>query len=221
VTLDNEAAVETVEWYIPLVAGPSRIGNDIGGADIFTKAVEEGFFLSFICPDWRSKGTEKTVPRMAGKMALMPLPAFAPGGRRTSTWGGTMIGITKKCRDKDLAWKLACHLYLDPEPLAERFRETNILPPLKDAWGQPAFQEPRPYWSGQPIGALYAELATQVPPQYTSPYIELAKAKLGEVVASCTAYYWRNGEKGFDSYVRARLKQAADDVRRQMKRNPF
>ena len=210
-----------MDWYVPLVAGPGRIGNDIGGREIFTRAVEKGYLLSFVCPDWRSKGTETHVASMAGKMALMPLPAFEPGGRRTSTWGGTMLGITKKCQDKKLAFELARHLYLNPGDLAERFRDLNILPPLKDAWRLPAFHEPRPYWSNQPIGKLYAELAEQVPPQYTSPFIGLAKNKMGEVVSACAVYYNARGEEGFDAYVEARLKQAADYVRQQMRRNPF
>jgi arabinosaccharide transport system substrate-binding protein len=220
-TLDSEIAFETVKWYVPLVAGPRKIGIDYGGREVFTTSVEKGRFLTFICPDWRSKGTETHVASMAGKMALMPLPAFEPGGRRTSTWGGTMLGITRKCQDKELAYALARHLYLNAEDLAERFRDLNILPPLRDAWKLPAFHEPRPYWSNQRIGKLYADLAEQVPPQYTSPFIGLAKSKMSEVVSACAVYYNQHGEEGFDDYIRARLKRAADYVRTQMQRNPF
>lgn len=221
VTMDNEIAVQTVLWYIPLVAGPGRIGNDLGWGDIFTRAVEAGYFLTFICPDWRSKGVEESIPRMAGKMALMPVPAFTPGGRRTTTWGGTMLGLTRKCRNPDLTWKLAQHLYLDTESLAERFRELNILPPLRDAWRHPAFAEPRPYWSNQPIGTLYTALADQVPPQFTSPFIELAKSKMSEVISACAQYYREHGDVGFDAFARECLRRAADQVRLQMARNPF
>lgn len=219
--MDNELALDTLKWYIPLVAGPNRIGSDLGSARILTQALEQGYFLSLICPDWRSKFLEVSVPRLAGKMALMPLPAFERGGRRTSTWGGTMIGVTKRCANKELALELAQHLYLNTEELAERFRESNILPPLREAWSHPAFSEPREYWSNQPIGILYAQLAEQVPPQYTSPFIGAAKAKLGEVVSACATYYQTYGEAGFDEFARARLKQAADEVRLYMKRNPF
>jgi len=221
VTMDNDVAVETLKWYIPLVAGPDRIGIDYGGREVFTTSVEKGRFLTFICPDWRSKGTETHVASMAGKMALMPLPAFEPGGRRTSTWGGTMLGITKKCPNKQMAYKLAMHLYLDPHELARRFRDLNILPPLKDAWRLPEFNQPRPYWSNQPIGRMYAELAEQVPPQFTSPFITLAKTKMSEVVSACSVYYKSHGKRGFDEFIRARLEEAADYVREQMKRNPF
>lgn len=148
VIMDNEAAVETMKWYVPMVAGPNRISADLGGAgSVLTQTIEEGYVLFHLCPDWMTKGFfEREIPRVSGKMALTPLPAARPGGRRTSTMGGTMVGITKNCKNPDLAWKLATRLYLDKEFLAERFANTNILPPLKDAWEMPVFKEPRPYW---------------------------------------------------------------------------
>ncbi|MGC8666984.1 MAG: ABC transporter substrate-binding protein [Chthonomonadales bacterium] len=218
---DNETAVQTMLWYVPLVAGPHRIGNNLGGGQILTRAVEDGYLLCLVCPDWRSKSIETDIPRMAGKMALMPLPAVTSGGRRTSTWGGTMLGITKKCRHPDLAWALAMHLYLDKAQLAQRFRDTNILPALRSAWDQPSFKEPRSYWSGQPLGLLYSRLAPHVPFQYTSPFIATAKAKLGEALVSCVQYYSRHGDAGFEGFVRAKLKEKADDVRRLIARNPY
>lgn len=218
---DNETAVQTMLWYVPLVAGPNKIGRDLGGGQILTRAVEDGYLLCLFAPDWRTKSFEKDIPRMAGKMALMPLPAVHPGGRRTSTWGGTMIGITRRCKYPDLAWALALHLYLNKDDLAERFRGTNILPGLREAWEHPAYHEPRPYWSNQPLGALYAKLAPQVPFQYTSPFIQTAKTKLGEALVACVQRYERYGANGFEPFVRRRLKQSADEVRALIRRNPY
>jgi arabinosaccharide transport system substrate-binding protein len=220
-TLDNEIAIETMRYYAPLVAGKHRIGNDLGGGQIFTRALEDGYYLFMVAPDWRTKSIEQDVPKVAGRMALMPLPAFHPGGRRTSTWGGTMIGITKRCADPDLAWELIMHLYLNKEALAEQFRGTNILPPARDLWDHPAYDEPRPFWSNQPLGRLYANLAPETPPQYTSPYIGLAKAKLSEALIACVRYYDRYGVRGFDGFVRQQMARAAAEVRRQMRRNPY
>src|SRR5205085_517723 len=121
----------------------------------------------------------------------------------------------------DLAWELAMHLYLDKPQLAERFRATNILPAVRDAWDQPAFKEPRPYWGGQPLGALYAKLAPQVPFQYSSPFVVTGKAKLGEALVACVQYYNANGEQGFEPFVRAQLKKSADEVRHLIARNPY
>jgi arabinosaccharide transport system substrate-binding protein len=220
-TMDDETALETLLFFIPLVAGEGRIASDLGSGRVFTQAVEQGYFLSFVCPDWRSKVAETDIPRMHGKMALMPLPAAVPGGRRTSTWGGTMLGITKACPNPELAWQVAEHMYFDKAELAVRFRETNILPPLKDAWEDPAFDEERAYWSGQPLGRLYANLADEVPPQYASPLVETAKSKMSGVISACAVYYRENGEAGFEDFARTRLAEAAAEVRRYMRRNPY
>ena len=221
--MDSETAVQTMRWYVPLVAENSktRIGNTLGGGQVFSSAVTEGYLLCLIAPDWRTKSFEQDIPGMEGKMALMPLPAAAPGGRRTSTWGGTMLGITKRCKNQDLAWQLAMHLYLDKPQLAERFRQTNILPAVRDAWNQAAFNEPRSYWSGQPLGATYAKLAPDIPFQYTSPVIVTAKSKLSEALSDCVIQYEHSGDSGFDAYVRARLHRSAEEVRTLIKRNPY
>ncbi len=212
-TFDNEIAVQTMMWYVPLVAGQDRIANSLGAGQVLTKAVEDGYFVCLITPDWRTKTFEDTIPRVKGKMALMPLPSVEAGGRRTSTWGGTMLGITRGSREQELAWQFSLHLYLDKEELGERFRGTNIIPAVRDAWAQPEFREPRPYWSGQPIGSLFAQLAPQTPYQYTSPYIAATRSKLGEALVECIQYYNANGDEGFEAFTRARLKKSADAVR--------
>jgi len=219
--MDNDIALDTLKFYTRLIAGPDRIASDFGTGAVLTQAVENGYFLFYVCPDWMSYVFEGDVPRASGKMAMMPLPAWEPGGRRTSTLGGTMLAITSHCKQPDLAWELAKEFYLDKDNLADRFRKTNIIPPLRAAWDHPVYDEPREYWSGQKIGRIYTGLAPQVPAQYTSPFIELAKTKLAEVVAGCAAYYRKNGEQGFDEYANKRLKEAAADVRVFMKRNPF
>ena len=220
-TMDDPVALETLLWYIPLVAGPDRIGNSLGDRQILTQQVEAGYLLCFICPDWRTRFFENDIPRVSGKMALMPVPAVRPGRRRTSTWGGTMVGITKKSRNCELAWELALHLYYAVEPFDDRFRQTNIIPPIRDAWNQPALSEPRAYWSNQPIGKLYIDLADQTPPQYSSPYAQMAKAKLGEAITECALYYNRHGPEGFAEFAKAMLEAKADEVRSLMRRNRF
>jgi len=220
--MDDEIAYQTLLWYMPLVAGPDRISVNPGSfGQAFYRGVEEGYFLAYICPDWRAGGTKFNLPDMGGKLALMPMPAAEPGGRRTSTWGGTMIGVTRTAEDPDLAWRYALHLYLDEATAEQNFAETFILPPFKDLWHLPVFHQPSEYYSGQKVGELYIELAQQVPPQYGSPYLQLAKSKMGEAIAACTAYYNANGAEGFPQFARARLDEAAEYVRFQMQRNPF
>ena len=226
VAFDDDIAVRVMMKLIPMVAGPDRIAKDLGwGA--WSKAVEDGTYICWFSPDWRSKFCENRVPSAAGKLKLMPVPAFERGGRRTSTWGGTMIGITRRCRDRgraDLAWELALHLYVNDDTLEQRFHNTNILPPFKDQWGHPVIDAPNAFYSGQPIGRLYADLGDDVPPQYASPFIELAKTQISVAVARCAKWYDAHhgeGREAFEDFVRETLKETADIVRRETARNPF
>jgi arabinosaccharide transport system substrate-binding protein len=176
------------------------------------KALSDGLVLFFWTPDWRSFWFQMHAPKNAGKMALMPLPAFEAGGRRTSVWGGAGVAISKNTRRPEDAWKLVKFLYLDPAELEPRFEGTNILPPLKEAWKLPAFQAPNPYYSGQRVGKLYAELAPETPPVYSSPVHAFAGGKLDEALFRSAEHYKIHGEKGLVQKVRVELKRAQREV---------
>jgi arabinosaccharide transport system substrate-binding protein len=162
-TLDTEGVVDTIVWYIRQCYGLNRIAFSAGWGQTLAKTISDGLVLFYYCPDWRSKQFEMDVPQLEGKLALMPLPAWKPGGRRVSTWGGTGLAITKACKNKELAWAYAKKLYLKREDLADRFMASYILPPVKDAWELPIFQTPIPLYSNQSIGQLYAALAPDIP----------------------------------------------------------
>ncbi len=221
-TIDNETAVQTMLWFVPLVAGDQRISdNPAAQGQAFYKAIGDGYIVCFLCPDWLTKKIEMNLPQLAGKLALMPLPAVSPGGRRTTVRSGTMLGITADTPDPELAWELATYLYFDPAQVGPRFRQTNTLPANRDAWDDPVFREPRAYWSGQRIGELYIRLADQAPTQYSSPFQEQAAAKVGQAIAGACAYYRQHGDAGFETYVRDSLRDQAKAVRNQIQRNPF
>lgn len=221
VVFDSDLMADTIGWYVRQTTGPERIGYDAGWGQSLAKAMNDGLVLFFFCPDWRTKQFEMDMPNLEGKLGLIPLPAWEPGGRRTSTWGGTGLAITKASRNPELAWKLARFLYLDKEALGSRFRSMNIIPPLKEAWNLPAFEEPRAFFGGQAIGRLYAGLAAEAPPSHMSPYTVLAQSKITEVYLDAVDFYKRNGEEDLGTHVRQALAIRADYVRQVLARNVF
>jgi arabinosaccharide transport system substrate-binding protein len=221
VTFDDKNTLDVVCWYVKQVQGKDKIAFPCGWGQTFSRAMIDGLCLFYICPDWRTRQIQEDVPSMAGKLGLMPLPAWEPGGLRTSTWGGTGLAFTDQCRNPDLAWKLAMYLYYDPDQLGPRFADTNILPPLKSAWSLPEFQQPRAFYDGDPIGRSYAELAPQVPKDYCTAYSQLATGKLSEAFTNASLYYASHGEEGLREYAAGELKRCADRVRIIMNRNVF
>ena len=221
VAFDSPAALDVVLWYVKQVQGPGRISFPCGEGQNFAKAMIDGLCLFYLCPDWRSNRIQLEIPSLSGKLSLMPLPAWEPGGIRTSTWGGCGLAFTKQCRNFDLAWKLAMYLYYDPDQLGPRFTATHILPPLKSAWTHPEFRQPDPYYSNLSLGEVYSQLAPQVPQEHDTAYNTLANAKLSEAFSNVSLYYRDHGDAGLRDYAQAELKRCADRVRLSIDRNVF
>jgi arabinosaccharide transport system substrate-binding protein len=218
---DNAITADVVWWYIHQLEGPGRIAFSAGWGQNLSRAMIDGLCLFYVCPDWRTMQISADIPSLNGKLALMPLPAWEPGGRRTTTWGGTGLALTKKCRNVDLAWELAKYLYYDPDQLGPRFKVTNIITPLKDAWNQPEFDEPRPFFSNMRIGQEYVKLAIDVPAEQVNAYQQQANGKLSEAFLNASLYYQAHGDEGLREFIDAELRRCADYVRQVMNRNVF
>jgi arabinosaccharide transport system substrate-binding protein len=218
-TFNQPLTVDTLVWYLHQYYGRDRIGYDCGWGQPLAKAMSDGLVLFYIVPDWRAHLLEMESPRVSGKMKLMPLPAWEPGGRRTSVWGGSGLAITKRGKDPELAWQFARQLYFDRAELGKRFADTSILPALKDAWALPEFSQPSTYYSGQPVGTLYANLASEVPSLWMNTNTPIANNKLSEAFLKAVDYYRLNGDNGLREFVALQLDEAEAYVRRLMARN--
>ncbi len=130
----------------------------------------DGLAIGYLMPDWMCGIWLTQIPQLEGKVKLMPLPAFEPGGRRTSVRGGSMMGIPKTSQNIEEAWAFAKELYLSRDLAQELYNKTGIVTPVTELWDDPVFDEPSPYFSGQPTGRLYIEQAPHIPARYASPY---------------------------------------------------
>ena len=185
VVIDNDLAVDTLEFYVSLFrSDPPLAGSKLSTWTEDFGALARGQFVALIVPDWMLATMQLDARSLLeGKLRCMPMPAWEPGGRRTSTVGGTMIGIPKSCQDVEAAWRMAKFLYFDRESLVKRFRDQTILPPLKTAYDDPVFAEPVEFFGGQPVGRLLTELADEVPPVHGGPYTAEAFVLLNAVFA--------------------------------------
>lgn len=173
--LDDPLNARTLAKIVSWTVGPDRIcievPDQVAGGNQMRR---NGTMLCQLMPDWMAGQWKRDIPELAGKVKLMPLPAFEPGGNRTSVWGGTMLGISQKTEDFEAAWSFARDLYLSPELAEETFRGTGIVTPVKTHWTLPFFAEPDPYFCGQAAGLAFIEQAPHVPIRSSSPFERLA-----------------------------------------------
>ncbi len=222
IAFDNDMTADVMAWLLRQTYGPQKIAYDadasIQSGQSLIKAVTDGLVLFVWTPDWRSRVFQDQAPHLKGKMALMPLPAWEPGGRRTTVWGGTGLVIARHTRHPDLAWELANFLYFDPKEMGSRFAGTNIIPVLEEGWKLPELDAPNPYYSNQPIGRLYADLAPSTPPKYLNAYTYIAEEKIYEAYTRSIEFYEQHGEVGLHAKIREELARAAAYVKLRVER---
>ena len=205
--------------------GEDRVTGDLdfsSGAGNRLRA--EGYVLSWLVPDWRAHHTRLYIGSLAGKLKLMPLPAWEEEGRRTTALGGTMLGIPRTSRHIEESWEFAKRLYLSPELAVRSWREFGVLTPVKAFWDHPLYSEPDPYFSGQSSGRLFIDQAPDVPVRSSSPYRRLASQELANAFNALIRFARRTGTEDpevLEQEAADLLEEAQNNILRQMRRNVF
>ena len=224
-TIATAVNAKVVARIIRWVCGPDRIAID---APEFSAAGNQlrldGSVVVSLVPDWLCGVWKLDMPALEGHVRLMPLPAWEPGGRRTTVWGGSMLGIARGSSNQETAWAFAKRIYLGADLAEQLYRRAGIITPVKSLWNLPVYDEPDPYFSGQPTGRLYINVAADVPTRNSSPYNMLAKARVQDAVFELREYALDNGvfeAAALEPRALELLRKAEEHVRRQMERNVF
>jgi arabinosaccharide transport system substrate-binding protein len=207
--------------------GPDRIAIDAPEFSASGNALQlRGQVIATLMPDWLAGAWKNDLPGLSGKIKLMPLPAWEKGGRRTSVWGGTMLGFRRNLKPEEFekCWKFAQYLYRSPALAESMFRRSNIIPPDKTLWNLPAFAEPDPYFCGQASGKMYIEQAPQVPQRVSSPFFNAAGGEMSQALFKLVEYADQNKihtVEGLLPQSRKLLGDAQSEVEKQIRRNVF
>lgn len=210
-----------VSWCV----GPDRVAIDINewSASGHQEKVD-GLAIGYIAPDWMCSIWKMHVPGLKGKLKLMPLPAFEPGGRRTSVRGGTMLGIPKTTQQFDRAWDYAKLLYTSPEVARQLYREVDIISPVRSLWDDPVYNEPDPYFMNQRKGRMYIELAPEIPLRPSSPYNKQAAIDVRDAALNLAEYANRNSVYNAEDLIPEAIRlldRVQARVEQRMSRNAF
>jgi ABC-type glycerol-3-phosphate transport system substrate-binding protein len=149
--------------------------NDLAAADMVTRhpgftdqwatAYESDSIASLLSASWMVGTMRTELPATAGDWGAFQIPAFDPGGRRASNWGGSNLMIPEQVPDEtaDRAWEYMTWTLAREEMQVLMFEQFGLFPALKAAYDDPAFAEEVAFFGGQPIGELFADVAEAVP----------------------------------------------------------
>lgn len=223
--IDRDVNVEKVAKMVSWMIGPDRVATHVPEfSPTGDRLKVEGHALCYLMPDWMCNVWRRNVPTLEGKMKVIPLPAWEPGGRRTSVWGGSMLGIAKTTKDIEAAWNFSKHLYLSEELALELYRMGDIITPVREHWDNPLFDEPDAYFSGQRKGRMYIDLAPDVPIRAATPYFTQARAAVQNAVSRTRTEAEKAGiydAKSIEPIARRQLELAQREVASLIERNAF
>ncbi|KXU37971.1 hypothetical protein AXK12_01030 [Cephaloticoccus capnophilus] len=220
----NERNARSLATIITWLTGPDRVATPVSPLPSGFRQQLDGLVVGNILPDWLYGDWKIHYPGMAGKIRLMPLPAWEPGGRRTSAMGGSNIGINKRSPYVEECWEIAKMLYTSARGAEKIWQSTGILSPVKTLWDEPFYHEPDPFVGGQRAGTLYIEQAPYAPERPSSPYKYITYEQVSAAAIALRAYAEQNSIYAVDRLVPEALrllKEKETMLRRLISRNVF
>ena len=134
------------------------------GWDGQVTATKEGKSATLPTAAWWSGTLTAEMPELKGKFGVVPLPAFEPGGARTSNQGGSMLCIPAQSRNPRLAWAFVKFLLTDKDNQVSMLKHEGLFPAYLPALKDPYLDAPQPYYGGQRAWKVFAGLAAHIPP---------------------------------------------------------
>jgi ABC-type glycerol-3-phosphate transport system substrate-binding protein len=103
------------------------------------------------------------------------MPVWESGDAPTSNDGGSALAILEESEQKEAAWAyVQFHLGRIESQMA-MYEASDFFPALEPTYDDALFDEPDPYFGGDTVRALFAEVVSQVPNAgiYTADYQEM------------------------------------------------
>ena len=177
VTIDSEISIATMDWLMSLK--DEGVAAQPPDGDALWAAFKDGTLISMVGADWYAGFFKDNAPELEGKWKAAPLPVFEEGGRRTSVWGGTGAMVVKTSDHIEDAMSFLEFAMLSIEGNVRRFELTNLFPPYIPAMDNERLHAADSYFSGQDLGAVFADVGPEAPPQWQSPFRSQLNGLLG------------------------------------------
>lgn len=134
------------------------------GWDGLVSATKAGKVATAPYAVWWSGTLTDEMKELTGKFGVVPLPAFDPGGVRTSNNGGSALAVSGHSGNARTAWAFIEFALADNANQVSMLKNEGLFPAYLPALQDPFVSAPQPYYGGQPVFKTFADLANKVPP---------------------------------------------------------
>ncbi|MGW7416220.1 ABC transporter substrate-binding protein [Streptomyces sp. NPDC054863] len=153
------------------------------GWDGLVTGTKEGKAATTPTAAWWMGTLASDMPELKGRFGVLPLPAFTPGGVRTSNSGGSVLSVPAQSKNPELAWAFVEFLLAGVPHQISMLKQEGLFPAYLPALADPYMNSPQEYFGGQSALKVFAGLAPTTPPvEYTKD-----GAKATEIMNSTVA----------------------------------
>ncbi len=170
VLLGDEASVQVTELLYDLVNTDQIVYMDaLYREPPWWSAIKSGDIGAIFGGAWMAGLLKFEAPELEGAWTFAPVPAFEKGGNRATNQGGASVCIPAQSKNQEAAWEFVKNAFLTKKSVVAMYKEWNTFPVIMNAYDDPVFSEPDPYFGGQQVGLIWTKLATEIASYYYMP----------------------------------------------------
>ncbi|MBF8185182.1 extracellular solute-binding protein [Nonomuraea sp. K274] len=137
-------------------------------APLFTpswyKDLNDGRLVAFPVAQWGEAIMAANAPASTGKWRAAPLPQWEPGGKASSTNGGSATSVLRGCEHPEEAVEFALWINRDPRSVGMLIKSGYGWPAAISGMSNPQLTQPSEFLGGQRTAQLFTDSSNQVPP---------------------------------------------------------
>ncbi len=131
-------------------------GNIVSFSFEFFASFKTDTIATYPMASWFGGLIRDYAPDTAGNWGVFRLPAYHPGGLRTSNLGGSVLVMPDQCAQKEAAWAYMEYALCTPEAQLAQYRDFDLFPALLSTHQDPFFDEPVPFFGNQHVRRLFS-----------------------------------------------------------------
>lgn len=172
--LERDGDIDCLNTIIKMRKEGLDMNVDMWGTEAYA-AYADGSVACVPCGCWFGGFLKTDIdPDGAGHWAVAHLPA----GIGAKNWGGSFLVIPEQSKNKDAAWAFVNYMLATSEGQNAMFKAVDYFPAYTAAYDDPLYDEGDDYFGGEKTKEMWADIAKQLKPVYTTQMDTTAEGQI-------------------------------------------
>jgi multiple sugar transport system substrate-binding protein len=169
VSIDTAKARQVGSYWNDLLS-KDLVGVDPDYTTQWYQGLNKGKYASWLTAAWGPVFLQGEAKDTAGLWRAAPLPQYSASAKVSANLGGSTSAVLKSTKNQIAAYELAKFINTDPASVKMLNEKQSLFPPQTSLLNSAAFKaEEAPFYGGQKVNALFAQITDTVDPNFEWP----------------------------------------------------